>query len=98
MAGSPEVRRLLLVPTDGFRRVPINRSLRLPSTPLLMRFPLARSSRLPWILAALICAACGADHYERQADRDVAEILGQGTERTLGDREQTVEKPALAPA
>ena len=63
-----------------------------------MRFPLACFSRLLWILAPLACAACGADHYERQADRDVAEILGQGTERTLGDREQTVEKPALAPA
>lgn len=60
-----------------------------------MRRPLAR---LACILAPLLgTAGCTADSYERQADQAVEELLSQGNENTLGDRERNAQRPALAP-
>lgn len=42
---------------------------------------------------ALCAGACTAEHFERDADRAVAALLEDGTERTLGDRERTVQRP-----
>src|SRR5436309_1091020 len=50
------------------------------------------------ILGALLLAGCTADAYERQADRAVAEILSEGTDRTLGGRRESVIRPRSQPA
>jgi outer membrane protein TolC len=55
-----------------------------------MRFQLA----LLWVLAA----GCTADAYERQADQVVGEILAEGTDRTVGDREESVQRPEVRSA
>ncbi|MBI5363271.1 MAG: TolC family protein [Planctomycetes bacterium] len=46
----------------------------------------------------LVLAACSAPDWERDADREVAAILADGTRRGLGDREATVARPKSKPA
>ncbi|MFO1009527.1 MAG: TolC family protein [Planctomycetota bacterium] len=54
-----------------------------------------RSLRVLASLALVGFAACSTPDWERDADRDVARILDDGSRKTLGDREATARRPAV---
>src|SRR5258705_3039790 len=49
-------------------------------------------------LGVCALAGCTADMYEREADRVVGDILHEGSDRTLGGRHESIERPKEAPA
>ncbi|MFN0006403.1 MAG: TolC family protein [Planctomycetota bacterium] len=53
--------------------------------------------RCPPAILFVLAAGCTSAAYESQADEAVEAILSEGTARTLGDREETVQRPEVRP-
>lgn len=61
--------------------------------PRMSRPPRDRASAASFAALLLALGACAGPDWEREADRDVAEILEDGTRRALGDREARAARP-----